>query len=190
MDEQRIIEGIRHGDRDALAALFRVHYEVLVRFADSYMGDTDLAEEVVCEVFASLMDVGEAWRIRTTVRGYLFGAVRRRLLMQARTAHRERGRYAALLADEDVSLVGPTVSTAEEQLIAQEESDRRHAALRQALATLSPRSRLVLSLRIAQGLAFDEIAEIMETTPAAVQMQLSRALKALRTILPEYLSPP
>jgi RNA polymerase sigma-70 factor, ECF subfamily len=52
-----------------------------------------------------------------------------------------------------------------------------------ALAELAEREREVLALRFGGDLSSDEIAQLMELTPANVQQITSRALRKLRTLL-------
>ncbi|HSZ54383.1 MAG TPA: sigma-70 family RNA polymerase sigma factor, partial [Tepidisphaeraceae bacterium] len=64
----------------------------------------------------------------------------------------------------------------------------RHAKIAAAVAALDETSRPVVVLRYYEGLASKEIAELLEMTPAAVDMRLSRARKQLRTLLNDLVS--
>jgi len=185
--DAELVARIRAGDVAAFETMFRRHYEALVAFARVHTHSPDAARDAVCDVFATLYERRAQWHIASTVRGYLFRAVRNQILHQRRTATREEARYAVLYDEESEAIGLHHVAGADEHLVADEETRARRGALREVVATLSPKARLVLSLRLDRGLSYDEIAEIMETTSAAVQMQLSRALKALRERFPEHL---
>lgn len=60
-------------------------------------------------------------------------------------------------------------------------SEARHLAQarRVALEELTRRERLVLSLRYAEGLGFDEIAEVLDSSPAAVKRLYRRTMATL-----------
>jgi RNA polymerase sigma-70 factor (ECF subfamily) len=182
-----IVARVRAGDLDTFEAIFRAHYEELVRFAHATVRSVDVAQDLVSEMFTTLYERRETWEIRTSIRAYLVAATRYRVINYVRDMRRRGDRYAALqvAGEEDetpASLQAPDVG-----LIEAEELGAHVAAVERALAELTPRSRMVVALRWRQGLSFDEIAEVMETTSAAVQMQLSRALKVLRERAPMYL---
>jgi RNA polymerase sigma-70 factor (ECF subfamily) len=182
-----IVARVRAGDLDAFETIFRAHYEELVRFAHATVRSVDVAQDLVSEMFTTLYERRETWEIRTSVRAYLVAATRYRIINYVRDFRRRGNRYAALqvAGEEDEAI--PSLQAPDVELIEAEERGAHLAAVERALAELTPRSRMVVALRWRQGLSFEEIAEVMETTSAAVQMQLSRALKVLRERAPTYL---
>jgi RNA polymerase sigma factor (sigma-70 family) len=58
--------------------------------------------------------------------------------------------------------------------------------LERAVATLPERSRTAITLRWQQQMSYDQIASILGTTTAAVQMQVSRGIKILRELLKSF----
>lgn len=54
--------------------------------------------------------------------------------------------------------------------------------IEQALAALTPRARRILELR-AYGYRYQEIARLLQTTEAAVKMQVKRAFEKMRQLL-------
>jgi RNA polymerase sigma factor (sigma-70 family) len=54
------------------------------------------------------------------------------------------------------------------------------AAVRQAIARLPDRCRLIFTLHREQGLTYNEVAEVLRISPRTVEVQIGRALKALR----------
>ena len=59
------------------------------------------------------------------------------------------------------------------------ERKERTLLVQEALDTLPPRGRVVLILKHSEGLSYSEIAQVMETTPSAVESLLSRSRKQL-----------
>lgn len=186
LSDSAMVERIREGDLGVFEGVFRKHYPELVRFAFSIVRSQDVAQDLVSDMFATLFERRSTWEIRTSIRAYLVAATRYRVFNYVRDSGRAQKRYAMLslaLDDDDVT-TGPSQ---ESRLIQKEESATQLAALEKAMAELTPRSRMVVALRWRQQLSFNEIAEIMNTTSAAVQMQLSRAMKLLREHIPDYL---
>jgi RNA polymerase sigma-70 factor (ECF subfamily) len=54
--------------------------------------------------------------------------------------------------------------------------------IEQALATLTPHARRIVELR-AYGYRYQEIARLLQTTEAAVKMQVKRAFEKMRQLL-------
>lgn len=184
-DDLALVERVRAGDETAFESVFSANYAELVRFASAVVSSQDIAEDLVSEVFVRLYERHEQWQVTTSIKAYLFSATRYRVINYMRDTGRAKNRYALLSFDMDERDVGSPQGP--EELIRREEEEMQLLALEKALAELSPRSRLVVALRWRQQLSFEEIARIMKTSSAAVQMQLSRAMKVLRERAPEYL---
>jgi RNA polymerase sigma-70 factor (ECF subfamily) len=63
--------------------------------------------------------------------------------------------------------------------------DPRHALLEAAMGRLAPDRRTVLVLSRYNDLAYDDIARVLECTPAAARVRAHRALNELREIYRE-----
>ena len=70
------------------------------------------------------------------------------------------------------------------QLHAEPVSDR-HALLEQAMARLDPEQRAVLVLTRYHDLKYDDVARVLDCTPAAARVRAHRALNDLREIYRE-----
>ena len=70
------VAAVRAGEPAAFEALFHAYHAPLCTFAHRYLGARDLAEEIVQEVFLFVWERRETWDVRTSVRSYLFTAVR------------------------------------------------------------------------------------------------------------------
>ena len=130
-------------------------------------GSRDDAAELASEVFAEAWRrvPGLQWRGRP-VRAWLY----RVAANMAADEVRRRARHGAPLLDE------PAVRDDAESV-----PDR--IALARALRALPPDHQLVVHLRLVEGLAFAEVATIMNRSVGACQMTLLRAGKSLRAAL-------
>ena len=68
------------GDRPAFERLFREHYRPLCAFAMQYVKDGDRAQDLVQDLFIRLWEERERLNIATSIKSYLFTAVRNRCL--------------------------------------------------------------------------------------------------------------
>jgi RNA polymerase sigma-70 factor, ECF subfamily len=159
---------------DELRELYRRYSGELFGFACNALGDRDLAEEVVQDVFA------RAWRHaadydqkRASVRTWLYTIARNRIVDARRRASVRPG-----LAPE-----------AEQESPAEVDRELEHAVLRwqvaAALARLSPEHREVIRLAHYGGLTLREISERKGIPLGTVKSRTSYALRSLRLILDE-----
>jgi RNA polymerase sigma-70 factor, ECF subfamily len=171
-----LVEKLPH-DRsgDELRELYRRYASELFGFATSALGDRELAEEVVQDVFAQLWrHAGDYDQRRASVRTWLYAIARNRII----DAHR-RAAARPKRADDDASL-----DTAAEMDAALD-----HAVLRwqvtAALARLSPAHREVIRLAHYGGLTMREISERTGVPLGTVKSRTSYALRHLRLIFDE-----
>jgi RNA polymerase sigma-70 factor, ECF subfamily len=168
-----IPERIRRGDQEAFSLLFRQYYEPLCYFAQRLIGDFDGAEGIVQDVFVRLWDTRESLSIHTSLRSYLYTAVKNSCLNQIK-----RARFSTPIGeDEDRS--DATTPLPDEKL----ESDEVAEAIQRAIAGLPLKCRQIFCLAKFDGLSYQEIAEIQNVSVNTVKTQLKRALKSLSSSL-------
>ncbi|HWZ57419.1 MAG TPA: sigma-70 family RNA polymerase sigma factor [Gemmatimonadaceae bacterium] len=198
--ERALVARIRLGDQAAFEALFRSYYQTLYEFALHYAGSHVDAEEVAQEVLCAVWERREQCIVRSSVRAYLFAAVRHRLLNTLRGA-RVRDAFAATFGGESDDTAeefgAPAARSAGEHGVpgmgvppvspdvALSQAERA-TALRQAVARLPARRREILALRWERGLTHAEIATVLGSTVRAVEQAHLRTLKALRGLLSRF----
>jgi RNA polymerase sigma-70 factor, ECF subfamily len=170
-----LVARVRAGDERALELLFRAHYAVLCDFANRYVRQDSLAEELVQDLFADLWARRESWHVRGSVRAYLFGAVRNRALnlRQHQSIERDWEQNEAIA---DVRELHQLPEQPDEALARADLRTRLDAAL----DSLPERSRLVMHLRWREQMRHAEIAAVMGISVKGVEIQLSRGLQAIR----------
>lgn len=158
--------------------LFRTYYDALVAVAAWYVG-TEIAEEIVDDVFLALWTQRERRVEHESVRGYLFTATRNRALNAARDG-RNRDRLLKGKAE-----VLPLVRFEADSVVRERDLA---VAIERAVAALPPRARTILTLHRQAGLSFAEIAELLRLSPRTVEGHLASALRHLRRRLASFLS--
>ncbi|MBS1582274.1 MAG: RNA polymerase sigma-70 factor [Bacteroidetes bacterium] len=171
MEVQRIIAG----DRQAFEQAFRTHYRPLCAFAGKYVKDGDQAEDLVQDLFFRLWQDRERMAITTSLKAYLFTAVRNRCL----NAVQAMGRMRPL--DEDLH------DQVEEGARAEEEHTARSARVQAAIEALPEERRKVFKLSRYEGLKYQEIAQRLGISVKTVENQMGKALKTLREELADLL---
>jgi RNA polymerase sigma-70 factor (ECF subfamily) len=163
----------RRGDREAFAELVRRYERTALAVAFAATGDASAAGDATQEAFLRTWQRLGALKDDGKFPTWLCGIVRNVAVDMARRAtrdHRLPGRES-----DDVDDIADPVA----------ELDRRESAARvdDALWQLDDVARTMVVLRYYEGLSSHAIAELLATTPTAVDMRLSRARQTLRTIL-------
>jgi RNA polymerase sigma-70 factor (ECF subfamily) len=158
---------------DELRELYRRYAPELFGFATSALGDRELAEEVVQDVFARLWrHAGDYDGRRASVRTWLYAIARNRIIDARRRAAARPQRAEDPLDD------AAELDAALDQTVLRWQ-------VTAALARLSPQHREVIRLAHYGGLTMREIAERTGVPLGTVKSRTSYALRHLRLILDE-----
>jgi RNA polymerase sigma-70 factor (ECF subfamily) len=185
--ERRLIARGQEGDRTAFNALVEKYQGAAYALALRMLGDPESAADVTQEAFFS------AYRALGTFHGSSFRAWLLRIVSNGcYDVFRARGRQPvtsleALLEHDDASSSDSRLPTTmvdpswdPEESILRVETVR---SIEAALLLLPPEQRLAVVLCDIQGMAYDEVARIMETPLGTVKSRIARARAQLRTLL-------
>jgi RNA polymerase sigma-70 factor (ECF subfamily) len=183
------------GNARALEDLLARHRPGLVEFVDFHfdrplqarIDPSDVVQETQMEVVRRMDDYLKRrpmpfhlW-IRKTAYERLIGLRRKHLHRTRRSVHREK----ALPDRSSLLLAGPLVDhgpSPSEQLVARELAGR----IGVAVAELEEIDREILLMRHAENLPYEEIACLLDVTPAAARKRYGRALIRLQKLLSEH----
>jgi RNA polymerase sigma-70 factor (ECF subfamily) len=162
------------GDVDAFAALVKQHQSMVFSIACAALRDRSAAEEVAQDVFLELHRVLPVldspahvvnWLRRATVHRSIDRQRRQRTWLRFLWPLEQSPEPAAPPAQGDVLLTG---------------------ALRQLIASLPAKPRLVMILRYQEDMEATEIAEVLNIPLGTVKSHVQRSLKLLRDKLARY----
>lgn len=170
---------LRDGDESALVHLVDTHFERVVTFVAYMLGSYDAAQDVAQDVFVRLWERRDTLDPARGIAAFLFTLARNAALndikyRQVRKRYQDRLRAeASLLPD------AGSVPSREEEILSV-------ATVQLALRQLSDRRELAVRLRVEEQLGYDEIAQVLEVSPAAAERLVQRGLEELRKILRSY----
>ncbi len=165
---------------EALAELFREHYDKVFRAAYRITGNAMDAEDVLQSVFLRLARRQESSPLGEEAAGYFYRSAVNAALDVVRS--RQRAGWAPLeIADTELpraaaaALVGAEFEPERERRLKQ-----LRKTLRLAVARLSPRAAEVFALRYFEGLGNQEIARLLGSSQGVVAVLLHRTRYRLR----------
>ena len=169
---------LAHPARPSLGAIYAEHGRPLVGFVRKKVGDHDLAEDIVHDLFLNIWSRFETWEVHGDLRTYLFSAARNHVW-----SHYAKQRVRRDHADaERASAPRSTEPKALDRL----QADGLSAAIARWIAELPEKRREVFELSRYERLTYSEIAERLGISVKTVETQMSRALKHLRERLQRY----
>lgn len=167
-----LMQQVKKGDEVALRELIDRYRGRLYRLALSLLTDRSAADDVVQETFIRLWTRARRYNPRHTVATWLYTICVRRCYDELR--RRRRHREAVEQMEQPVVTVG---SLDEEQIL---------ALLRQAVASLPPKQRVVYQLREIECLDAETTATAARMTVDQVKANLWIARNAVREKLMQY----
>ncbi|MBX9928400.1 MAG: RNA polymerase sigma factor [Gemmatimonadaceae bacterium] len=172
VDAELIVRWHRGEDRAATLLVDR-HAQALARFAAS-QGEREGVEELVQDTFIRAFQALDSFRADSSLRTWLFTICKRLILDRKRADRRQQGKVEL---EEGHAVVN---FDALDGLVA----DETAARVRGAMEQLSPLQREVFTLRVTEGMAYGDIAEVVGSTEGACRVHYHNAMRAVK----EYLS--
>jgi RNA polymerase sigma-70 factor (ECF subfamily) len=173
-NESNLIEKAKAYDVEALSELYRRYANVVFRYVYYRVGDQDIAEDVVGDVFVRALEGLPSYRdTGRPFEAWLYRIAHARVVDH----YRRSGRRPVMPLDERLST---DEETDPHQLIAAQDDVRRAW---EAVNHLTEDQQQVISLRFIAGCSTHEVARLLGKTEGAVKSLQHRALASLRRLL-------
>ncbi len=180
INDKLLIDRCKRGDHDAFDTLVRTYEKRVYNLAYRLSGSYDEAQDIVVESFIRVFQALKMFRGDANFSTWLF-----RIVTNVYLDRRKRTRNKQHLSlEEYIELDENSVSRQVEDpgptpdVIA--EAHERTALLQQAIASLPDYQRTMIVLYHTEGLAYDEIAEVLSLPIGTVKSRLNRARLTLR----------
>ncbi|MFS4493011.1 RNA polymerase sigma factor [Maribacter sp. 2308TA10-17] len=165
LTDEILMAKVANGNLDVLKILFERHHKHVFNFLHKMCGDRMLSEDITQEVFYKLMKYRASYNNGKFV-SWLFTIARNSL-----NTHFRR-----------VSSKTEDIETIDYKVAIQEEEKQDYSDLHLAINKLDASDRELVILNRFQEIKYEELADIVGSTPGAVKTKVSRALKKLKTI--------
>jgi RNA polymerase sigma-70 factor (family 1) len=166
-----LVSALGNGDRHAFELIYRKHVSDLYRYARNNISDKQDCEEIIQEVFESLWARRANLRIQVSLRAYLLGIVRYKII------HHFRKRALKRKYEEHFLFFEAVYDQIEGEGI-------NHEAIQSTLAKLitelPERCQEALKLRLTEELSNRDIAKRMNITTLTLETYMFRAFNHIR----------
>lgn len=168
---------MKAGDRESFNQVFRRYYSPMVRFCIRYVADSDIASEIVQDLFVKLWSNREKISFNTSFESYMMTSVRNSALTYI---NKERSHAEANLRiySEESDNTDPSETL---------QSNNLEESYRKILKDMPEKRREVFLASRYDGLKYSEIAEKLGISQKTVEAQMSAAIKQLKDGLKAYL---
>lgn len=178
LDKVKLL-ALKNGDEQVFESIFREFYAPLCLHARRYLIDSDIAEEVVQDMFFKMWDRRDSLTINSSLAAYLYKSVTNHALnyLKYQKHIQKYQEYVGFRTDDNVSI------SAHDALV---NSDLEKELLR-LIKSMPERRRMIFEMSRHEGLRYNDITEKLGISVKTVEVQMSKALEFMRNKLRDYL---
>lgn len=171
--ENELLKMLREADHMAFTELYNRYWERMLYLAAVKTSQLTTAEEIVQDIFLDLWERRSSLKIEGSLEAYLAVAVKYRVInAQAKKKREAAWQQSAISKEMHID------NSTQEQL----DHDELKERLYKQINRLPDKCRLTYQLRRDEGLSQKEVAEKLQISEKAVEANITRALKALRSV--------
>jgi RNA polymerase sigma-70 factor (ECF subfamily) len=175
-DDKELYQKLQFGDEKSFRILFRKYYSAMCIYARQFLNDSELAEEIVQDMFVKVWEKREHLNIETSVKHYLFRSVKNHCLNQLQHEKIKR-QYANTVIESANQEMNPEQCFMEVDLMQR---------IEKGIDSLPQKRQEIFRLSREHGLKYKEIAEKLNISVKTVEAQMGMALKHLREELKDF----
>lgn len=176
IEDERLLALLREGDKEAFSAIFHKYYKPLCVYAYQFVSLEDV-EEIVQDLMLWLWQNRESLFIRSSLRSYLYRAIRLRCLTRIEqnvAKRRMESIYRERIKDNQV--IQPEECQTEELL----------KRINEAVDRLPEKFKEAFVLHRFKDCSYKEIAQQLNISPKTVDYRIQQALKILKEDFKDY----
>jgi RNA polymerase sigma-70 factor (ECF subfamily) len=176
--DEQLIEAVAHGERRAFETLYDRYAPVVFGLALKMLGDREVAEEAVQEIFWRVWQRAKSFDPNRAFAPWLFGIAHNYCIDELR---RRRARPQPVYEDDDHPVLSSIADDADVSEAALQSEQRR--VVLNALRELPTEQRQALELAYFGGLTQQEIATRLGNPLGTIKTRMRLGLQKLRSIL-------
>lgn len=171
LSDEMIMQKVSDGNLDLLKVLFDRHHKHVYNFLYKMSGDRMLSEDLTQDVFYKLIKYRDSYNNGSFL-SWLFTIARNSLKTYYTRNHKSH---------ENIEVLAYKAVEEEQEVM------ENNAQLQHALNQLDPADRELVVLNRFKEIRYEDLAEMMGSTPGAIKTKVCRILKKLKHIYLENL---
>jgi RNA polymerase sigma-70 factor (ECF subfamily) len=171
--DELLMLDVQKGDLEAFEALYERYHKRLSHFILRFMKERSAAEDILQETFLRLLKGKKRFRKDSRFSTYLFTIARNLCLDTLKSWERKH----IFISQENQIEKATDKSKGPDKILEETEMGK---VIQNEIQALPLDQREVLVLSKYSGLSYDEIARIIQSTPAAVKQKAYRAMLSLK----------
>jgi RNA polymerase sigma-70 factor (ECF subfamily) len=181
--QQVNLSGLMRGEKKAFESVYMDYYDMLFHLANGYIGNREVAKELVQDAFLKLWEYREDLGKNTNIKNFLYTLTKNsslNYLKQQEVICRNNREYLLpeLKYRQEALSEFPDSYAGVEDLLGRVDN---------AIEKLPEEVRVTFKMNRFDGLTYNQIAEKLEVSPKTVEARISKALKILRSELKDCL---
>ncbi len=185
MNEWNLIERLKQGDGAAFREIVESSQDLVYNTAFGIVQNAEDAEDVAQEVFVQVYESIHSFKGESKLSTWLYRITISKAMDHIRRRNRKK-RFAFvknLFSDQNEALVHPPDFNHPGVIL---DNREKSATLMKAVSDLPENQRIAFTLHKIEGLSYQEISEVMETTVSSVESLMHRAKTNLKKTLENF----
>lgn len=185
MDERILVERLKQGEEAAFKTIVDTWQDMVFNTALGIVQNAEDAEDISQEVFVQVYQSVSSFKGDSKFSTWLYRiAITKSLDHERRKKRKKRFAFVkSLFGEESEVIIHPPDFNHPGVVMDKKENA---AALFQAINTLPENQRIAFSLHKVEGLSYQEVSEVMNTTVSSVESLMHRAKNNLKKNLEDY----
>ncbi|MEM6644378.1 MAG: RNA polymerase sigma-70 factor [Bacteroidota bacterium] len=166
-----MVQQLRNKDKVAFTQVFEQYFNLLVLYANRFLDTREEAEEIAQDVFVKFWEKCETLDPDSSIKGYLYRSVHNACLNEIKH-QKVKDVYKEFI----IQFMETSYNLEKEVDTAESRKDR----ISREINKLPPKCKEIFELSRFEGLKYQEIADHLMISIKTVEVQMGKALKALR----------
>ncbi len=176
-----LFKKIKEGSIETFEKVFKEYYSPLLYFSAGITGRTEASEEIIQDLFYHIWKERESIFILTSLKSYLYTAVRNRSLQYCQRQKSEQSYKEGVQSNGFIENSG---TSPQESLEAKELEE----IINKTMVKMPERQLRIFKMHRFENKKYADIAEALSVSVKTVEAEMSKALKALRKEIEFYTS--